>query len=95
MYICRQSKEIKMPASKKKQTKKEKPVKKTLPKIKEKRTHCMSFLLNDTEHNAVKRHLKKYKITNVANWVRRTILAQIWQKAAEDLPMLFNEEEMR
>ena len=76
---------------KKKQVKKEKE----LPKIKEKRTHAIAFRLNDTEYKAVKRHLKKYKITNKADWFRRTILAHVWQKLYEDFPMLFEENEMR
>ena len=79
----------------KKQTKKGKKSKQELPKLKEKRCHRMAFMLNDTEYKAVQRHLRKYKITNKSNWVRRTILSEIWQKAGEDLPMLFDEKEMR
>ena len=79
----------------KKHDKKTKQVKKELPKIKEKRSHQISFMMNDTEFKAVQRHLKKYKISNKSNWYRRTILAQIWQKMQEDYPMLFDENEMR
>jgi len=68
---------------------------KELLKNKEKRTHPVVFLLNDTEYKAIQRHIKKYKITNKSNWYRRTILAHIWQKLAEDYPMLFDENEMR
>ena len=78
-----------------KQAKKDKQAKKESPEKKEKRTHGISFTLNDKEFKAIERHLKKYKITNKANWCRRTILAHIWQKLAEDYPMLFDEQEMR
>jgi len=64
-------------------------------KVKEKRTHRVAFMLNDMEFKAVQRHLKKYKITNKSDWYRLTILTQIWQKLGEDLPMLFEENEMR
>ena len=77
-----------------KQEKKVKQAKK-LPKIKEKRIHSVRFMLNDTEHKAIERHLKKYKITNKASWYRRTILAHLWQKLGEDYPMLFEEKEMQ
>ena len=80
---------------KKKQEKNRKKAKKQLPVKKEKRSHRIAFMLNDTEFKAVERHLKKYKITNKSNWYRRTILTCIWQKLAEDYPMLFDEQEMR
>jgi len=80
---------------KKEQIKKGKEAKKKVSKAKEKRTHHMSFKLNDKEFKAVQRHLKKYKITNRSDWFRTTILTQIWQKLGEDLPMLFDEKEMR
>lgn len=79
----------------KQQVNKGKQAKKELPKIKEKRIHNISFMLNDTEFKAVQRHLKKYKIDNKSNWYRRTILAEIWKKLEEDYPMLFDENEMR
>ena len=80
---------------KKKESAKGKKIKKELPKINEKREHRVTFWLNDTEHKAITRHLQKYKIQNRSNWYRRTILAHIWQKLGEDLPMLFPEDEMR
>jgi len=79
----------------KKQVKKGKKAKKELPKVKEKRTHRIAFMLNDTEYKAVQRHIKKYKITNKASWYRHTILAYIWRKIEEDYPMLFDETEMQ
>ena len=80
---------------KKKESAKGKKTKKALPKISEKREHRVAFCLNDTEYKAIKRHLLKYKIMNKSDWYRRTILAHIWQKLGEDLPMLFPEDEMR
>ena len=79
----------------KKQATKGKEIKKELPKIKEKRNHRITFMLNETENKAVERHLMKYKIKNKSNWFRRIILAQIWLKLEEDYPMLFNENEMQ
>ena len=80
---------------KKKQTGKSKQLARPLPKLKEKRNHNISFMVNDTELKAIQRHLKKYKITNMSDWYRRTIFTHIWQKLGEDLPMLFDEKEMR
>ena len=80
---------------KEKQVKKGKQSKVSSPQIKEKRCHNVAFKLNDTEYKAVQSHLKKYGITNKANWYRRTILAHIWQKLGEDLPMLFDEKDMQ
>jgi len=80
---------------KNKQAEKGKQDQKKLPKVNEKREHRVTFYLNDTEYKAVRRHVKKYNITNKSNWYRRTILAHIWQKLGDDLPMLFPEDEMR
>ena len=66
-----------------------------LPKKEAKREHRIAFMLNDTEYNAIERHLCKYKITNKSNWYRSTILAHIWKVMEEDYPTLFNENEMR
>ena len=79
----------------KKQIGKGRQAKKKLPEMKEKRMHRVAFMLNDTENNAIERHLRKYKITNKSNWYRRTILAEIWKLLGEDLPLLFPENEMR
>ena len=68
---------------------------KKLPKNDEKREHRIAFMLNDTEYNAIERHLRKYKITNKSNWYRSTILAHIWKVMGEDYPTLFDENEMR
>ena len=68
---------------------------KKLPKKEAKREHRISFMLNDTELNAIERHLRKYKITNKSNWYRSTILAHIWKVMGEDYPTLFEENEMR
>jgi hypothetical protein len=70
-------------------------MKKKREKVNEGRSHRITFMMNDTEHKALQRHLKKYKITNKSNWYRRTILARIWQKLEEDYPTLFNEKEMQ
>ena len=80
---------------KEKQTKQGKQANKKKPKIKLKRSHRITFGMNDAEYKAVQRHLKKYKIANKAEWYRRTLLAEIWKKLGEDLPMLFDENDMR
>jgi hypothetical protein len=69
--------------------------KKKLPKNDVKRKHRIAFMLNDLEHKAIERHLRKYKITNKSHWYRSTILAHIWKMMGEDYPTLFNENEMR
>ena len=69
--------------------------KETLPKKSEIREHRISFMLNDTEYNAIERYLRKYKINNKSNWYRSTILAHIWKVMGEDYPTLFDENEMR
>ena len=69
--------------------------KETLPQKSEIREHRVSFMLNDTEYNAIERYLRKYKINNKSNWYRRTILAHIWKVMEEDYPTLFGENEIR
>jgi hypothetical protein len=69
--------------------------KEKLPKKNEKREHRIAFMLNDKEHNAIERHLRKYKIKNKSMWFRHTILAHVWKVMEEDYPTLFNENEMR
>ncbi|MDR2119785.1 MAG: hypothetical protein LBP64_02760 [Tannerella sp.] len=68
---------------------------KTIPKVKSTRIHRVSFLMNDEEYQAVKRHLSKYRITNKSNWCRRIILSHIIRVMENDYPTLFNENEMR
>jgi hypothetical protein len=65
------------------------------PKNDGRREHRVVFVLNDTEYNAIERHLRKYKITNKSHWYRMTILSHIWKTMEEDYPTLFNENEMR
>ncbi|MDR2775951.1 MAG: hypothetical protein LBC19_14685 [Tannerella sp.] len=80
---------------KEKQSGKSRRQQKKLPKNDAKRKHRVAFMLNDTEYNAIERHLRKYKIMNKSNWYRRTILSHIWKMMEEDYPTLFNENEMR
>ena len=77
-----------------KQSKSKRQEKKPL-KNDSKRERRISFMLNDTEFNAIERYLHKYKINNKSNWYRSTILAHIWKVMDEDYPTLFNENEMR
>jgi hypothetical protein len=69
--------------------------KKTSPQSKSKRTYRESFMFNEEEYNAVKRHLSKYKITNKSNWYRTMILTHVIKVMEEDYPTLFNKNEMR
>ena len=71
------------------------PTKKKQPKKEAKREHRVTFMLNDTEHNGIESFMRKYKITNKANWYRTTILTHIWKVLEADYPTLFNENEMR
>ncbi|MDR0895999.1 MAG: hypothetical protein LBN06_11990 [Prevotellaceae bacterium] len=59
------------------------------------RKHRMHCMLNDEELNIIEHYLKKYKIANKSRWIRETILKEIYQKAMEDYPTLFQEHEMR
>ena len=69
--------------------------KSSIPPQKSIREHRVSFMINDEEHNAIERHLMKYKISNRSNWYRTTILTHILKVMEEDYPTLFNENEMR
>jgi phage-related protein len=60
-----------------------------------KREHRVTFMLNEKEHNAIERFLRKYKIKNKSHWYRTTILTHIWKVMMDDYPTLFNENEMR
>jgi hypothetical protein len=60
-----------------------------------KRDHRMTFLMSDEEMRIVEGHLKKYRISNKARWLRETVLAHIHQQMVEDYPTLFNEHDMR
>ncbi|MDR1380185.1 MAG: hypothetical protein LBJ47_01755 [Tannerella sp.] len=80
---------------KEKQPEKDRQPQKKTPENTAKRERRVSFMLNDTEHDAIERYLQKYKITNRSNWYRRTILSHIWKIMEEDYPTLFNENEMR
>ena len=68
---------------------------KKLQKKDTKREHRISFMLNDTEYNALERFLRKYKITNKSKWYRTTIFSHVWKVMMEDYPTLFDENEMR
>lgn len=60
--------------------------------IRHKRIVC---LVSDEENRIIDQYLKKYKITNKSNWMRKTLLSFIYTNIDKDYPTLFNEHEMR
>ena len=60
-----------------------------------KRTHRITIMLNDKEHNGIENFMRKYKITDKATWYRTAILTHLWRIVEEDYPTLFDENEMR
>ena len=67
------------------------PTKKKEPK----RTHRVTFKLNDAEFQGIESFLRRYKITDREKWYRTAVLTHVWRVLEEDYPTLFDENEMR
>ena len=52
-------------------------------------------LVSEEEMKIIDDYLKKYKITNKSNWMRKTLLASIYKSMDADYPTLFSEHDMR
>ena len=63
-------------------------------KIVIKRTHKVSFFLNDKENEAVESYCKKYKVMNKKDFFRETIIKTILDRFVEDYPTLFEQQEL-
>lgn len=59
-----------------------------------KRTHPVSFSLNDKENEVVEAYFKKYRINNKARFFRETIIRSIMERFMEDYPTLFEQQEL-
>ncbi|MBQ4063422.1 MAG: hypothetical protein IJC92_03995 [Bacteroidaceae bacterium] len=51
-------------------------------------------LVSDEEMRIIDEYLKKYKISNKSNWMRKTLLTAIYKNLDADYPTLFSEHEM-
>lgn len=40
-------------------------------------------------------YLESNKISNQTRWIREVVMSYLWQKAEENYPTLFNENEIR
>lgn len=55
-----------------------------------KRSHRISFMLNDKEVDALERYIKKYKIKCKSKFVREALMLTVIRKLEEDSPTLFD-----
>lgn len=55
-----------------------------------KRTHRMSFLLNDEEFKMLNHYVAKYRINNTSRFMRETLMRSILQQLDKDSPTLFD-----
>lgn len=55
-----------------------------------KRSHRISFMLNDKEVDALERYIKKYKIKCKSKFVREALMITVIRKLEEDSPTLFD-----
>ncbi|NCC98555.1 MAG: hypothetical protein EOL95_02470 [Bacteroidia bacterium] len=55
-----------------------------------KRSHSISFMLNDKEMDALERYIKKYKVKCKSKFVREALMITVIKKLEEDSPTLFD-----
>ena len=55
-----------------------------------KRTHRISFLMNDEEFKLVQRYMEKYKVSNGSNVMREALIRTFLKQLDEDRPTLFD-----
>ena len=60
---------------------------------KQPRTHPISVNLNDKEFNVFQKYLKKYKISNKAQVIRKALFTYILEQFDKDYPSLFDDNE--
>ncbi len=53
------------------------------------RTHRISFLFNDEEMKAFKRHIEKFHIQNQSRFIRETVMTAVLKQLEENHPTLF------
>ena len=76
-------------------TKKTKALKATTTRVQPVRHSRVVCLVSDEEMKIIDDYLKKYKITNKSNWMRKTLLTSIYKSMDADYPTLFSEHDMR
>lgn len=54
------------------------------------RTHRITVMLNDREMETLQRYLKKYRISNKSEFVRRAVMEAAIHRLMEDAPTLFD-----
>jgi hypothetical protein len=57
------------------------------------RKHKISFNLNDKEYRVFVKYLKKYRISNKAEFIRRALFTHILEQFDKDYPSLFSDEQ--
>lgn len=75
-------------------TKKTKALKATGTRVQPVRHSRVVCLVSDEEMRIINEYLKKYKIANKSNWMRKTLLTAIYKSMDADYPTLFSEHEM-
>ena len=55
-----------------------------------KRTHRVSFMLNEEEYRLVKRYMTKYKVSNGSKVMREAVIRAFLKQLDEDRPTLFD-----
>ncbi len=75
-------------------TKKTKTLKATGTRVQPVRHSRVVCLVSDEEMRIIDEYLKKYKISNKSNWMRKTLLTAIYKNLDADYPTLFSEHEM-
>ena len=56
----------------------------------EKRSHRVSILLNDSELRALERYCERYTVSNRSRLVRETLMREILKRFEKDTPTLFD-----
>ena len=59
------------------------------------RTRSLTVLLNEREYKAIQDHCRERKVACRSEWVRLTLMKEIFHEHMLHAPTLFNEEEMR
>ena len=74
---------------------KDKTLKATATRTQPVRHSRVVCLVSEEEMKIIDDYLKKYKITNKSNWMRKTLLTSIYRSMDADYPTLFSEHDMR
>lgn len=54
------------------------------------RIHRYVFTLNEQEHKALCRYIKKYKVQNKSKFIRETLMFEVIRRLEQDSPTLFD-----